>query len=258
MKKEQLLIASLISVLLTNCSVPHYYYSPNTQNVPLFSEPNEFSGLIAGSIGTVNPSIELQAGYAFPKGIALTANYMTGGNDNSKAGVTDNSKNNYFEGALGYYKSFAKIGVFEIFGGYGHGSQKHEFARKDYRGGFVWEWVEDGNAELSFSKLFIQPDIGIKVNWLEASFSTRLSKLNYNTIVANNTLTHQDELTLLKQNSAPFLVEPAFTFRAGAESVKAEMQIGFSTNMTNSNLKFEQARFTIGLHFNISKQIQEN
>lgn len=258
MKKKILSIVSWASILLTNCSFPHYYYSSNIQNVPLFKESNEFSGLMAGSFGAVNNSLELQAGYSFPGHVALTANYMTGGNDNSSDSYEDYSKNHYFEGTLGFYKSFKNIGIFEIYGGYGQGSQRHAFAYKEYSGGLIWTWVPDGKADLSFSKIFIQPDIGIKIKWLEGAFSCRLSKLNFREINIYNTVYRLDELNIIKQNSTPWLIEPAFTIRAGGKSVKGQVQFVSSRNLTNPNLMFEDFRVNAGLHFNLSKKRSQN
>jgi hypothetical protein len=245
-------------ILTTGCSFPHYYYSPNSQNVPLFKGGDEFSGLMAGSFGVVNNCLELQAGYSFQGHMALTGNFMIGGKNNSDDDYQDYSKINYYEGALGYYNSFKTIGVFEIYGGLGHGSQQHVFAYKEYTDGQGWNWIPDGNADLSFSKIFVQPDIGIKLKWMEGAFSCRLSNLNFSGISVYNTVHRLDELNTIKLNHAPWLLEPALTFRVGGKSVKAQVQFVSSTNLTNSNMKFEHFRFNIGLHINLSKKISEN
>jgi hypothetical protein len=224
----------------------------------LFKESNEFSGLVAGSFGEVNNCLEFQAGYSFPSHVALMANYMTGGNDNSSDSYVDFSKIHYFEGALGFYKSFKDIGVFEIYGGYGQGSQRHAFTYSEYNGWFSWTYIPDGTADLSFSKMFIQPDIGIKTRWLEGAFSCRLSRLNFSNIEINNTVYHLDELNTLKQNSAPWLLEPAFTFRGGFKSVKLQIQVVFAGNLGNPDLSFEKSRLNVGLHLNLSKKQSVN
>ncbi len=254
MKTNFLLLVLAVSVIFPGCSIPHFYYSPNIQNVPLFKEKNEFSGLIAGSLGAVNTCLELQAGYSFPEHIALTANYMTGGNDNSTDYYKDFSKTSYFEGAMGYYKSFNDIGVFEIFGGYGQGSQHHTFTYSEYDGWFSWTRVPDGTADISFSKLFIQPDIGIKINGLEGAFSFRISNLNLSQVSIYNSVYHLQELNDLKQNHTSWLFEPAFTFRGGLKSVKGQIQLVFSRNITNPDLLFEICRINVGLYFNLQKK----
>lgn len=251
MKKNIILIISLIILLLHGCSYPHFYYSPNTQDVPLFTEKNQFSGNVAGSFGLVNNSFEIQAGLSLPAHVALTANLMTGGNDNTSNSVSDFSKINYFEGTAGYYTSFSDIGVFEIYGGYGKGSQRHAFSYDEYDSWFTWTWIPDGTANLSFSKFFIQPDIGIKSEYLEGAFSCRLSRMDFYDIEMNSTVYHSDELITLKQNSNPWLLEPALTFRGGSKSVKGQVQVIYAGNLGNSALLFEKFRFSFGLHLNL-------
>ncbi len=252
MKRNIFFIVLWTSILLTCCTFPHYYYSPNVQNVPLFSEKNEFSANIAGSLGIVNPSFEIQAGYAFPAHIALTANYMTGGNDNSSNSIRDFSKNNYFEGTAGYYKSFKEIGVFEVYGGYGSGKQQHSFSYREYSGWWSLNWIQDGTADLSFSKIFIQPDIGIKIDWVEGAFSCRLSQLSFDNIDIWNTVYHLDELNTLKQLSSAWLLEPAITFRGGPKWIKMQIQLVCVGNLSAPDFLFEKFRFNIGLHLNLS------
>jgi hypothetical protein len=243
-----------MSVVVTSCSIPHFYYSSNSQSVPLFNEKNEFYGLFAGSFGAVNQSIELQAGYAFPGHIALMGNFMTGGNDNSSVNYSDFSKIHYLEGAGGYYTSFGKLGVFEIYGGYGHGSEHHAFTYVEYDGLLSWITVPDGRADLSFSKIFIQPDIGIKIKWMESAFSFRISNVDFTGVDAYSTTYHLQELDNIRLNHTSWLFEPAFTFRAGFEPVKFQIQMVFSGNLSNPDQSFEIFRVNFGLSFNLSKK----
>ena len=240
------------------CSIPHYYYIPNVQNVPLFNKSDEFTGLAAFSSGLVDNCAEFQAGYSFTGHVALIANYMTGGNNHSTQTYEDFSKLHYFEGALGYYKSFSNIGVFEVYGGYGQGSQHHAFSYTEFYGWTTWTTVSDGKADMSFSKIFIQPDIGIKTKWADAAFSCRLTRINFNEIAIYGTTYHLDELNLLQLNNTDWLIEPAITFRAGFEPVKFHLQFVFSRNLTNSDLLFEKFRINLGLQISLSKKQSES
>lgn len=252
MKKSILFQIALISILLNCCSPPHYYYSSNSQNVPLFNEGNKFSGSTAASVGIVNPSFEFQGGYSFLHHMALTAAFMGGGNDNSKSSVTDNSKMRYLEGALGYYNKFSRTGVFELYGGMGRGSQHHVFAYWDLNQG----WTPDGRADLSFSKIFIQPDIGMKFKYMEGALSFRLTRLNFDPVNVYNTSHRINEFNALKQYNIPWLLEPALTLRAGSESVKGHIQLVLSNHLTKPELQFEGMRFNIGMIFNFSTKKQ--
>jgi hypothetical protein len=224
----------------------------------MFTEENLFSGTIAGSVGEVNNSIEIQAGLSLPGHVAFTANYMAGGTRHIRDNISDISKVSYFEGAAGFYTSFSDKGLFEIYGGYGKGSQNHTFAYKEYDGFLSWTWIRDGTANLSFSKLFIQPDIGLKINSFEGAFSCRLSKLNLTNIDVYNTVHRLDQLNTLKQNNNPWLLEPALTIRGGSKSVKAQVQIILSKSLSGADLLFENVRFSFGLHFNLSGKQSEN
>jgi len=257
MKKYIFLSMFLISVLLNSCSYPHYYYSTNIQNVPLFKENDLLYGYAAASIGEVNNCFEIQAGLPLSGHIALLANYMAGGKDNTNYSVADYSHIHYFEGSAGFYTSFKDIGVFELYGGYGKGSQQHAFAFREYDGWFSWTWVPDGTVDMTFSKIFIQPDIGVRLGWLGSAFSCRLSKLNFNEINVYNTVYRKDELDLLKRFSTPWIIEPALTFRAGTKSVKGQIQFIFATNLAHPDLAFEEFRINAGLHFILSKKQEE-
>jgi hypothetical protein len=258
--KWPLFISALSALLLLNrCSYPHYYYSPSMQDVPLFTGKNQFSGTMTGSFGTVNPSLEMQAGFSLPGHVALMGGFMTGKSDNSDSGedYEDYSKNNYFESGIGYYQSFAKKGVFEVYAGYGGGNQRHVFAYKEYLGSLEWQWIQDGNADISFSKMFIQPDIGIKTGAIEGAFSLRLSRLNFKDVEYSNTAYRQVELNDLIDNPTPWVIEPAFTFRVGSEAVKFHVQVMFAGNLSQPVLDFERFRFNLGVHFCISPKKTE-
>jgi hypothetical protein len=115
----------------------------------------------------------------------------------------------------------------------------------------TWTWKQDGHANLTYSQIFIQPDIGVKLKWLEGAFSCRLSRLNYEDITFSGTTAHLAELNDLQATSKSWLLEPAFTFRAGSPAVKTQLQLVLSTNLTNKNLLTEVVRINFGLHFTL-------
>jgi hypothetical protein len=250
-----LVIAIWIVICLYGCSFPHYYYTPGIQNVPMFREKNEFSGLVAGSFGTT-ACFELQGGYAFPRNVALLSGFMAGGIDRSDDTYTDFMKIRYFEGAIGYYKSTVDPFIFEIYGGGGGGSQSHAFTHSEYDGWLIWNKYPDGNADISFSKIFLQPDIGLRYKHFSASFSCRISRLYFSNITFD-TQYRQVELNLIDQNREQWFLEPGFTFRGGGESVKFMMQFGFAANISNPDMMYEKFRFGFGLGFNIGQKKEE-
>jgi hypothetical protein len=229
------------------------YYSPNMMTVPLFKDPVEFSGIVSGSFGTVNPSFEMQAAISFPAHIAIGANFMTGGKNNSGTTYDDRSDYNYFEGFGGFYSSFADIGIFEVYAGYGGGNQNHIFAYNDWDWG-GGGWVQDGSADLSFSRFFIQPDIGVRTKIIEGAFSFRLSRLYFEEIDFANTVYRLSELQSLQADEISWLIEPGITFRVGHDPVKFQIQGVFSANPSNPDLPFEHFRFNMGINFKFGKK----
>jgi hypothetical protein len=234
-------------IMLYGCSYPHMYHSPNMMSVPLFNDKGQFSFMPACSFGTVNTSFEMQAAFSVPGHIALGANMMTGGRDNSKDDYNDLSKYNYFEGFGGFYSSFRKIGVFEMYLGYGEGKESHTFAYNDWGWG-GGGWVQDGTAEMKFASLFIQPDIGIRTKAIEGAFSLRLSRVDFKEVSYSNTVYRIDELQELSANRTSWLLEPGFTFRGGHDPVKFQLEAVFSPTLSNPSLQFEHFRFNMGIN----------
>lgn len=237
MKKSIVQLVSIVFISLTGCSTPHFYYLPNIQNVPAFSEKNTFTGQVAGSFSGLNNCFEIQTGYSLPAHVALTANFMTGGNHKSLSTFEDYAKYNYFEGAAGYYRSFSEKGVFEVYTGYGYGSQHHAFASI---------LAPEGKGDMTFSKIFIQPDIGFKNNWMTGALSLRLSRINF-TYINSSSVAYN-----LSENNPYWLIEPALTYRCGYEKVKLQLQlVGTAYFGDSDNLWNEPLRISLGLFFSL-------
>ncbi len=234
-------------LMVSGCSYPHMYHSPNMATVPMFNDKGQFSFLPAFSFGTENLNFEMQAAFSLPGHIALGANLMTGGKNNSKDNYEDFSKYNYFEGFGGFYTSFRDVGIFEIYTGYGEGSEHHTFAYNDWDWG-GGSWVQDGTAEMKFSSFFIQPDIGIRMENIEAAFSLRLSRIEFKELSYAGTYYRLEELRDLDQNSLSWLLEPGFTFRAGQDPVKFQFQALFSPNLSHPDQPFEHFRIILGIN----------
>jgi hypothetical protein len=237
-------------LLVTGCSYPHMYHSPNMTTVPLFNDKGQFSFMPVVSFGTVYTSFEMQAAYSLPGHIAMGANMLIGGRDNSGDTYEDFSKYNYFEGFGGFYTSFRDVGVFEIYAGYGEGGERHTFAYNDWDWG-NGSWIQDGTAEMKFSGFFIQPDIGIRVKTIEAAFSLRLSRIEFKEVSYQGQ--HEEygrlvELEYLDKNRTNWLMEPGVTFRGGHDPVKFQIQAVFSPSLSNPDQQFEHFRFNMGIN----------
>lgn len=237
----------IIILLVTSCSYPHMYHSPNMMSVPMFKDKGEFTIMPAASFGTVFTSFEMQGAFSLPGHIALGANLFTGGRNNDGDTYQDFSRYHYFEGFGGFYTSFQDKGIFEIYAGYGEGGENHTFAYNDWDWG-GGGWVQDGNAEMKFSDLFIQPDVGIRMKNIEAAFSLRLSRIDFKEVTYSGTTYRLSELQDMDDNRTSVLLEPGFTFRGGYDPVKFQIQAVFSPNLSNPDQPFERFRFNMGVN----------
>ena len=109
-------------------------------------------------------------------------------------------------------------------------------------------WVKDGTADMKFSSLFLQPDIGIRMKNIEAAFSIKLNRIDFKELSYPNTVYRLEELQDLSQNRISWLIEPGFTFRGGYDPVKFQIQAVFSPNLSNPDQPFEHFRFNMGIN----------
>lgn len=236
----------LSAFLFSSCS--HYYYVANIRNVPLFTEKNEYRASGSLAMGDETRSIELQGAYSVSKNIAIMAAYMHAKGESGSD--RDSGKGNYFEVATGYYKPFKRNYVFEVYGGLGFSSQRHEYWESEIDPG---SWIITdhyaGNSRLSFFRLFLQPSIGIAGKNVEVALSGRFCNLSFTGIddnIYNSPIT--DEFDIISGNSHWFF-EPAITVRTGWENTKIQVQAGYS-GILNSQLTFaEELHMSAGIYF---------
>jgi hypothetical protein len=242
--KKQLIALLFLPVLLCSCS--HYYYVPNSHNVPLFREKNEyrFSGTLAG--GEESSCKELQAAYSVTDHIGVLANYMS-----AKGGtISDNNnwaRGNYLDAAIGYFKPVSKHGVFEIYGGLGGSNQHHHYTTQSYINGTISS-SSGGYSDLSYTKIFVQPSFGFTFNAVDIAASTRICVLTFNSVV-NQIYGNVDESNTLKNISDEIhlFLEPAITIRGGWKYVKLQLQASTASYFNNPDLPFESYHISIGL-----------
>ncbi|MFH1005089.1 MAG: hypothetical protein V1781_06305 [Bacteroidota bacterium] len=242
-KKITITIFLLFAVLLCSCS--HYYYMSNIQNVPLFKEKNECRLSLAAAAGEEISGTEVQGAYSVTDNFAIMTNFMLAeSGDNSK---NNWGKGNYIDGAIGYYKPLDEFAVFEIYGGFGASKQHHQYANNNYN---------NGTSDLSFTKLFLQPSIGLTFNAFDIALSTRICNLSFfkidNQIDKRNSEFYY--LDTIAQNRNSYLLETALTIRGGWKYVKVQLQFGGLKNFTNPNLRFETHYGSISLYITIAKR----
>jgi hypothetical protein len=217
---------------LVNCS--HYYYAPNVQQVPMFTQKNElqisgFSG--AGNEITTN---DVQVAYSITDHIAIMGSGMWANGQNSSKTSFGNGR--YTEGALGYFSPFEKYGVFEFYAGAGTSKQHHQYDSAQ-------------TMDLSFSKFFVQPSIGIKKNAFECAVSMRASYINFTQVQGN----YVSPDIPLKQGYVFF--EPAITLRTGVKFIKfqAQWQLALPVTSRQSTFSYSGTMINLGVQLVIAR-----
>jgi hypothetical protein len=250
MVRKLTIIILLTEVCLSSCT--HYYYVANVQNVPLFKEKNEyrFSGSYAE--GDESASVEVQAAYSVSGKIGIMANYMTAMGGDYSGKQDDWARGHYFDGAIGYYKSLSKSGVFEIYGGVGGSSQHHQYFSSGYYQSY------SGTSDLSFIKLFLQPSLGFTYKIFDIAVSTRICQLSFNKLY--NNIDRQvdqfnyDDLNTIAQKKYYLFLEPAITIRGGWKYTKVQFQASILSFSEQRNLPFEQAHLSLGLYIALAER----
>jgi hypothetical protein len=227
----------ILLIAMTSCN--HYYYIQPTHNVPLFKEKDEFRASISFGKGDETSTVDMQAAYAISDKFALMTNYMLAWGEGGYIDSLDMGKGQYIDAAFGYFKPIGKHGVFEIFQGLGSSQQHHEY-------------FFEGTSDLSFTKVFIQPSIGLTYNAIDVAFTSGFSNINFYKV--NNQITNPNgseyaSVDLISKNKNAFLFEPSLTLRGGKNRVKLQVQAGFSQNLSNTNLAFETFKLSGGITF---------
>jgi hypothetical protein len=254
-RNDCLIIMTFIFLIILLSSCAHYYYVPNSQNVPLFQEKNEYR--ISGAYGAGNQfdpmrteAMEIQMAYSVTDKIGIMTNFMSVKGENLGEGY---GKGNYLEGALGYFKPIKEWGVFEIYGGFGGGKQHHEYYNTSDK--------LIGSSNLSSVRIYLQPSFGLTYNAFDIALSTRVCRLSFDNInskeLGNSASNYEDERSELYalSNKSHFFIEPALTLRGGWKNIKVQYQRLFSSYLNKPKLSFgEEDHGSIGLYITIAER----
>jgi hypothetical protein len=252
-KKRDLSLLTII-FLLTGCN--HYYYVQPVHNVPMLKEKNDFRVSGTYEIDYEPYCIELQAAYAVTGKIGIIADFMA-----AKGGTISDLENwgkgTYFDAGVGFFNPVKQHGIFEIYSGMGSSSQHHNYISYDNPLGETFS----GTSDLAFTKIFLQPSIGLSYEHFEVVASTRINMLNYNRVINNvNQQLEQDEyeeLISLNTKKSYLFIEPALTVRAGWENLKIQLQAATASYLNNREYPFEQNHISIGLILGFPLKVRE-
>jgi len=229
MKKGKVVVSLLLFWLLASCT--HYYYTPNSQNVPLLQEKGE-SRISASYYGSEESTgFVLNSALSITDNIGLIGNFIKGGAEES----THWGRGNFSELGIGYFIPTGNNIIFECYGGFGLGNVKNHYSN-------------DFESKMNFSRYYIQPSLGYTSNVFEFAMSNRFCLLNYYNIQYDSELKEFHQITDIRyiSNHENFiLIEPAFTLRVGSEKFKIQAQLVRSIPYKNQ-LKMEEVNFNIG------------
>lgn len=221
----------LICAIFIRCSP--IYYVPNTQNVPVMKNKGQTNILLAVNSSESTDGTELQGAYGITDQIALQLNAdWVKSSESSSYG-----SGKFIEFGPGYYKNLSDHVVFETYGLLGFGSLKYENSSYD----------TPQKINASFTRFGLQPSISFSSKYFNASLSSRIATLNYNSVSGNFY-----DVDYLKENDSYWLIEPALTVQGGFENIKLQIQFQYSNNQTNSNFSQDYTLFSLGLKITLN------
>lgn len=231
---KKIILAGIIIFSMISCSIEYY---PTTYNVPLFTGMEQFEATASYGNGGFGGQIAYAPINHF--GFIATGSFVDKDESNfffNNGGTEDGNldpdfhKHLFGEAGLGYFTGMGSKGSFEIYGGYGRGRTE----------GFNEDFDTDYD-KATYSKFFLQPEIGITNHIFEGAFISRLSAVDMKSNVNNY------------QTFAVFF-EPGFVFKVGYKYVKYYTQIGFSVPMfmDQEDLKYDYSIFNVSVGLNFS------
>lgn len=234
MKRLFFLVGIVIIIWLSSCSP--IYYAPNTQNVPLLTHEKEYNISITGNSGalelqtSVSPvnhfGLQLNGSYFIPQ-------YMNNG---------DHGRGYFMDAGVGYYKAFGfdKKFVFETYaiGGFGHAYN-----------GFMYRdsLTTGGRLSTNMARYGVQPVLGFKSKYIDIAISSRFVGLSYFNTTGELVFNGVRQIDYLETRQNSFLIEPAFTFRAGTDFFKFQFQIQGSFNTLYNDFYQSNSMITLGI-----------
>lgn len=228
---------AVLALALSSCN--HVYYVPNCHNVPLCKDKDELH-LTASAGGGENAEIfELQSAYSVTDKIAVMANayYAHGG----KKSENYWGQGWYVEGAAGYYKPITDLLIFEVYGGIGLNNQSHYYNNP----------TPGPPTTLTYSKIFVQPNIGVSLPYLDVAFSTKFGQVAFYDYYDPN---HQAQIDGMSIKGATLAYEPAITLRTGWKAFKLQVQLSGTRLLNYDASFFNETHLSIGLHYTLGRK----
>ena len=217
------------------------YYAPNTQNVPLLTRRGDYSA--AGAIG--DSRFELQGAYAVTGDLAVMANAAHFDKPDDEQG--DGGRGGLLEIGFGYQRPLDERFHLAVFGLVGGGDVENHFPST-----VAANPGTTGILEAKLTRFGVQPVIGFRSRYVEGAASMRVVGLRYSDIAGSLVFGGEDQVQMLSSQTRHTLLEPALTLRAGLETIKLQMQLGWSLNKGHSHFRQDEGHLTIGVVYSPS------
>jgi hypothetical protein len=242
-----MLIIGFLAFTCSSCY--HVYYAPNTPNVTQFTEKNEARislGLISGFDSEFGGG-DLQFAYAPAEHVGFMVNgFSVSKSENTINDRREKGTGSYGEFGIGYFNTIdkKKEWTYEIYGGLGAGGVKSDYGAGE-------------NSKVSVSKLFLQPAIGYKWDYLELAFAPRFAYVNWKVKQMVSTESSvQNDMEYIRRQPDFFSFEPGLILRGGGKGLKAQigMTVGSGANYLGYDAPRESIVGYIGLSINLSSK----
>jgi hypothetical protein len=188
--------------------------------------------------GVLSDGFECQSAFAITSHFGGMVNMMVNEGNEENLFYESEAKTNmsFIEIGAGYFTPIKSTSlIFETYGGIGTGGVRNEY--------------DPGNSTVRFTKLFIQPNLGVKIKYFEFGISSRMSWANHRVISSvPPESSYFYELEFIKNKPVSFLWEPGAVLRAGGKKFMVQLQYTGSVNLNHPEDSFtqEQGYFAIG------------
>lgn len=248
---NRLAILSLVASSLFVSSCYRHFYSASNANVPLHDKRGDIR--VNGSIGSYlnkSTNLDFQASGAITNNIGILYNYMRAHKGDVDDPKYDHQYSNHHELGVGYFRKINNKFQWEVYGGYGQGSQFHKEIeeKKPYTN------------HINQKKIFLQPALGFKYKNLEIFGFVGLNRFIYNKTPGVGY--DYDLIYKYHVNDAFgfYTIEPGYGLRFGLKDFKFTYQVtGFkhyidapNFKFTNENYTFPQLKISLGVSINLN------
>ena len=251
MKPRHYLFPILIIVACSSCS--RYYYKPNAVNTPLFTDGGQAHLNAAASFGGVSDEydgnttfVDLQGSVSPVNHLGIIANYSTYSYRPESADPANGNvraKAHLLEGGIGGYYAKGKKFKMVVDGYVGYG------------GGNI-----QSDVDMKVNRFFVQPGIGVRSPWFDASFNLRISNVKYSDFNAKGRdLDYLHQQNLISSEGRRIdagtytFAEPSFTIRTGYKFAKVQLQMVLAQDVSNAAWNYNAARFSAGIYFSLEE-----